>query len=68
MFAYTGRYEVSGAEVVHHVDTAWNPNWVGTEQQRTFELDGDTLILRTPPISSDGSEVFLELTWTREAE
>ncbi|MDP6012545.1 MAG: lipocalin-like domain-containing protein [Alphaproteobacteria bacterium] len=67
MFAYTGRYEVSEGSVTHHVDSAWNPNWVGTEQKHIFQIDGDPLILRTPRISSDGAHVFLELTWKPDA-
>lgn len=68
MFAYSGRYEVTGDRVVHYVDTAWNPNWVDTEQVRTFTLDGDTLVLLTEPITSDDTDMMLELVWKRETE
>ncbi|MDP6951546.1 MAG: lipocalin-like domain-containing protein [Alphaproteobacteria bacterium] len=68
MFAYTGRYAITEDHVVHHVDTAWNPNWVGTEQERVFNLTDDTLVLRTLPMDSDGAQVFLELIWKREAD
>src|SRR5262245_53948439 len=31
MVAYSGRYVVNGERVVHHVDVAWNPAWMGTD-------------------------------------
>ncbi len=66
MFAYTGRYEASEGSVTHHVDSAWNPNWVGTEQKHIFQIEGDPLIQRTLRISNGGADVFLELTWKPE--
>jgi hypothetical protein len=30
------------------VDVAWNPEWVGTEQARTFKVQGDRLQVLTP--------------------
>lgn len=33
-FAYAGRYSVRGAEVIHHVSLALNPNFIGSEQVR----------------------------------
>ena len=34
MAAYAGTYTVEGDTVVHHVEVAWLPNWVGSDQPR----------------------------------
>lgn len=44
-FAYSGRYEVKGRDVHHHVELALNPGFVGTTQIREATFDGDTLVL-----------------------
>jgi hypothetical protein len=41
--AYTGRYRVEGDKWITRVDGAWNVEWVGTDQERSFVLDGDRL-------------------------
>ena len=41
--AYTGRYRVEGDKWITRVDGAWNVEWVGTDQERSFVLDGDQL-------------------------
>ena len=43
MNAYTGRYRVDGTRWVTKVDGAWNVDWVGGEQARSFELAGNRL-------------------------
>jgi len=48
LIAYTGTYRVEGDQWITRVDTAWNPEWVGTEQARTFKVDGARLQILTP--------------------
>ena len=48
MIAYTGIYRLEGDRWITHVDVAWNPEWVGTEQTRFFTIDGDLLTVHTP--------------------
>lgn len=48
LIAYTGTYRVEGDQWITRVDTAWNPEWIGTEQARTFKLDGERLQILTP--------------------
>lgn len=44
MMACSGPLRVEGGDqFVTAVDVAWNPDWVGTEQVRTFSIEGDTL-------------------------
>jgi hypothetical protein len=37
----------------------------GGDQRRFFELSGDELILRTPPMEINGTIVVNELRWVR---
>lgn len=64
--AYFGTYEVnaSGDTVVHHVDGALNPGWVGGDQVRRMRFDGDLLQLSTE-VPKGGAIVKHVLTWKR---
>jgi hypothetical protein len=48
LVAYTGTYCVKGDTWTTSVDVAWNPEWVGTKQVRSFKLEGDRLDILTP--------------------
>ena len=48
MFAYTGMYRIEGDKWITKVDVAANPAWIGTEQIRSFRVDGDRLQESTP--------------------
>ena len=48
LVAYTGVERVEGNRWCTQVEAAWNPDWVGTEQCRDFEVKGDTLEVLTP--------------------
>jgi lipocalin-like protein len=48
--AYAGTYRVEGDKIIHRVETAWTPVWNGTEQVRTFAVEGDRLTTRTAPL------------------
>ena len=68
MLAYTGRFTADGASFTTHVDAAWVPAWVGTEQRREYVVDGDRLTVRTAPgphPAFPGSEVVATLEWRR---
>jgi hypothetical protein len=43
IFAFTGMYRFEGDKWITKVDVSCNPAWVGTEQVRYFQLDGDRL-------------------------
>ena len=44
--AYPGAYRIEdGRKLVVEVDAASHPSWIGSEQVRLFEIDGDTLSL-----------------------
>lgn len=48
LIAYSGKYRVESDKWITSVDIAWNPAWVGTEQSRTFRIDGRQLRVFTP--------------------
>ncbi|MGV1790335.1 lipocalin-like domain-containing protein [Rhizobium sp. A37_96] len=43
MMAYTGRYRIEGDRFITKIDSSWNEAWNGSEQERFYKLDGDTL-------------------------
>lgn len=64
---YYGDYALDEAAgtVTHHIRGAHYPNWVGTDQVRTFRLAGDTLVLSTPPFFGRGVEAVHTLWWVK---
>jgi hypothetical protein len=65
---YWGRFKVSvtGKSVVHIIDGASVPDWIGTSQERFYELSGDRLTLTTPMQQIAGVESKTILVWQRE--
>ena len=63
--SYSGKYEFDGDRVIHHVEICLFPNWVGNDQVRIFDLDGDTLTLKTIPDPRDEKGRQGYLIWER---
>jgi hypothetical protein len=67
LMSYAGTFEVRGSEVFHYVDVSANEIWTGSEQRRSFRLDGDRLALTTPvnqdPI--DGKVSVRNMIWEK---
>jgi hypothetical protein len=65
--AYFGAYTVDAGRgtVVHHLEMSLNPNWIGVDQVRYFDLHGDWLTLKTPPMVMGGVERVATLVWER---
>jgi len=64
-FSYCGKYELQGDKVVHHIEVSLFPNWTGEDQVRFYKLDGDQLILSTPPFLVEGIQQTAHLIWKR---
>lgn len=66
-FAYAGRYELAAGGIVHIVEISCRPDWVGTRQVRTLDLDesGTSLILMSGPLDIDGAGRIHRLVWER---
>jgi len=47
VMAYTGRYRTEADRFITTIDSSWNEAWNGTEQERFYTLDGDTLVVST---------------------
>jgi len=64
--AYYGTYSVNPDErtIVHHIEAALLPNWVGTDQRRQFEFDGKYLTLKGPLLLG-GVQGVVSLVWER---
>ncbi|HEX7096438.1 MAG TPA: lipocalin-like domain-containing protein [Acidimicrobiales bacterium] len=63
--AYAGRWHIEDGMVVHHLEAATFPNWVGTIQRRPYELGADELVLFPPRLLMDGKMRRSELRWQR---
>ncbi len=59
--SYSGKYEIQGNKVIHHVEVSLLPDWTGTDLERTFEFSDSRLLLITPPLG--GKPQYL--TWER---
>ena len=63
--AYCGKYEVTEDKVTHLVEVSLFPNWVGGKQERFYKLEGDELILSTPPMIVGGKQQISHLIWKK---
>ena len=63
--SYSGRYEVRGQKVIHHIEISSFPNWTGKEQERSFAFSGDRLTLTAPPMQIGGVDQTLVAIWQR---
>ena len=65
--AYFGTYTVDAGRgaVVHHLEMSLDPNWIGGDQVRYFDLRGDRLTLKSPPMLVGGVERLLTVVWER---
>ncbi len=50
MSVFAGRYDVVGDKITFHVEVSQFPDWVGTDIQRTLDLQGGVLHYATTPI------------------
>ncbi len=63
--SYSGKYEFQGEKLVVHPEVSFFPNWVGVDQVRIWELEGNRLILSTPPLLIRGAQQTAHLVWER---
>ncbi|MBN2336308.1 lipocalin-like domain-containing protein [Candidatus Bathyarchaeota archaeon] len=63
--SYSGRYKVKGDRVIHRIEVSLFPNWVGEDQERIFEFEGDRLTLSTPLQLVGGRQLSTHLIWER---
>ena len=68
--AYFGTFTVNEKEgsVVHRLEGCSFPNWIGVDQKRFYQLTGNQLTLRTPPLLIRGEQVVGYLVWERAGD
>jgi Lipocalin-like domain len=49
MIAYSGSFRTEESKIIIKVDIAWDESWIGTEQVRSFRIDGDNLHIDAAP-------------------
>ena len=72
LVSYTGKFRLDGDKWIADLDVSWDPKWVGSEQTRTFTLDGERLRVLTPwrvmPNWADKGETRSIVTFERAKE
>jgi len=63
--SYCGKYAVTEARVIHHVEVSSYPNWIGQDQVRFYKFEGNKLILSTPFMILGGKQQRGYLIWER---
>ena len=63
--SYSGQYEIQGDKLVVHPEISFFPNWVGVDQIRIGELEGNRLTLSTAPLLARGHQQTAHLVWER---
>ena len=70
LIAYSGKYRIEGDKWITKVDASWNGVWNGTEQERSYRLDGDKLFVISmwqPNSTMPGNPVaHAIMQWERE--
>ncbi len=64
-FHYCGTWRLDGAQVVHSVELALNPNFVGTNQVRGMEFEPGHLVLIEQSTTRTGATMRNQLTWRK---
>ncbi|MEW6355577.1 MAG: lipocalin-like domain-containing protein [Planctomycetota bacterium] len=66
-FGYAGTYTLTKDGVVHHVEVATDPAWIGQDQIRFTRIESNRLIISAPPLRTVGdlNPKVLVLTWER---
>lgn len=63
--AYAGRYTLTGDKITHRIEVSSIQNYVDRDLVRSVKLDGDRLVLTTPPTPVNGRVQTVQLIWER---
>lgn len=68
-FSYYGTFELDTRRrmMIHHIQGASFPNWIGTDRELFFEFKDNRLTLMTLPMALAGEQAVGYLTWERAA-
>ena len=69
MLAYAGTYSIDSQAktITHHIDISWDQSRTGTDQVRSYKLEGGRFTLRTEPSTdpATGKKTVRTLIWER---
>jgi len=69
MLAYAGTYSIDSQAktVTHHIDISWDQSRTGTDQVRSYKLEGDRITLTTEPSTdpATGKNTVRTLVWEK---
>jgi len=69
MLAYAGTYTIDGQAktVVHHIDISWDQARTGTDQVRSYKLEGKRITLTTEASAdpATGKKTVRTLVWEK---
>ena len=69
MLAYAGTYTIDSEAktVTHHIDISWDQSRTGTDQVRSYKLEGNHITLTTEPSNdpATGKKTVRTLIWER---
>ncbi|MCH8089837.1 MAG: lipocalin-like domain-containing protein [Chloroflexi bacterium] len=63
--SYCGKYQVREDRVIHNIEVASFPNFVGDSQERLFQFSAGRLSLSTVPILFEGKQRTAHVVWER---
>lgn len=63
--SYSGSYVERNGQVIHTVEAATCPNWVGTEQVRNIRFNGPNLLLSAQGAKFQGQTVTAYVLWEK---
>jgi hypothetical protein len=65
--AYSGTYRVEGNMVIHHVLASWWPHYIGMDQKRYFDINGNKLTIKSAPqkFPATGQDVVISVSFER---
>lgn len=65
-FAYFGKFiEKEPGVLQHTVEGGTFPNWLGNIEERYGEIEGNRMILSTPPIRTGEHDIVFNIVWER---
>lgn len=64
-FHYSGTWRIEGNEVIHTVLHALDPFFVGTDQVREMDHQGNVLVLTANITTASGAKMHNRITWRR---
>ncbi len=69
MLAYAGTYTINAQAktVVHHIEISWDQSRTGTDQVRSYKLEGKRITLTTEPSAdpATGKKTVRTLVWEK---